>query len=54
MVHKLILKTEEGILLKDGAPVLLTKREYENGRKRFKKRFAGDEIESDLGKMRKK
>jgi hypothetical protein len=53
MVHKVILSKEEGIVVKDGEPILLTKREYDLARKRFKKRFADDEIKADLKRVSK-
>lgn len=52
MVHKILLKKDEGIVLEDGEPVLLTKREWEKGRRRFLIRFEGDILKKELAKRR--
>ena len=41
MVHKVVLKSEEGFVVEDGEPLLLTKKEYNTARKRFIRRFEG-------------
>jgi hypothetical protein len=41
MVHKVVLKSEEGFVVEDGEPLLLTKREYDTARKRFIRKYEG-------------
>jgi len=55
MPHKILLRKVQGIIVQsDGVTLLLTDEEYNNGRKRFAKKFADPAMSRDINKGCKK